>query len=73
MPNPSIVRTKQAAEYLSLSPSTLEKMRVRGDGPAFVRLGARAVGYRLDDLERWAERNVRVSTSQSIGSDQRDA
>jgi hypothetical protein len=39
--------TVQAAEYLNLSESFLDKARVRGDGPAFIRIGG-AVRYAVD-------------------------
>lgn len=47
--------TKQAAAFLGLGQSTLEAMRVRGDGPPFFRFSKRAVRYRRDDLVDWAE------------------
>ena len=46
-----ILRTVEAAEYIGLTASSLEKMRGRGCGPRFVKLGSRAVGYRLDDID----------------------
>jgi Helix-turn-helix domain len=45
--------TQAAAEYLSLSPRTLEKMRWAGDGPAFHKLGG--VRYTQEDLDAWRE------------------
>ena len=48
--------TKQAARYLSLSPRTLERMRVEGTGPRFHRAGKgkrSRVLYRKSDLDRW--------------------
>jgi predicted DNA-binding transcriptional regulator AlpA len=50
-----ILRTPEAAEYLGLSPSTLEKKRITGDGPTFVRLGGRRVGYDLHALDEWLD------------------
>lgn len=44
----------EAAEFLQLSPRTLEKQRVVGGGPRFRKFGRRVV-YALDDLVRWAE------------------
>ena len=58
-----ILRTADAALYIGLAPSTLEKMRLRGDGPKFTRLGARAVGYCLADLDAWLDASKHVSTS----------
>ena len=39
------LRTPEAAEYLGLSQSTLAKMRLRGDGPAYLKAGQRIVLY----------------------------
>lgn len=51
-----ILRTAEAAEYVGLSSSTLEKQRLNGEGPQFIRLGGRAIGYDLKDLDDWLER-----------------
>ena len=42
-----------AARY-HVARRTLQRWRVTGDGPPFVRLGARRVAYRLSDAEAWA-------------------
>ncbi|MBF0185323.1 MAG: helix-turn-helix domain-containing protein [Magnetococcales bacterium] len=57
-------RQAQAAEYLQLAEATLEKMRCRGDGPKFAKLG-RTVIYRKQDLDAWIESRVIASTSQT--------
>jgi predicted DNA-binding transcriptional regulator AlpA len=59
----AILRPAAAANYLGLSLSTLAKMRVRGDGPRFIKLGQRCVGYMKDDLDRWLNERRRRSTS----------
>lgn len=56
------LRTPDAAIHLGLSPRTLEKHRCYGTGPIYRQLGGRIV-YALDDLEAWAMRGVRRSTS----------
>lgn len=56
------VRTQQAAAYLGLSHRTLEKHRTYGTGPAYRKLGGRVL-YAIDDLQAWADRGARVSTS----------
>ena len=33
---------------------TAQRWRVTGEGPAWVRLGRRRIGYRLSDCEAWA-------------------
>jgi predicted DNA-binding transcriptional regulator AlpA len=52
----------EAADFLTLSPKTLNKLRVIGGGPRFRKLGRR-VAYKLADLEEWATRRVCESTS----------
>lgn len=54
--------TRQAAEWLGLSPRTLDRYRVTGEGPVFHRFGSR-VRYLLADLEKWANSRRRASTS----------
>jgi predicted DNA-binding transcriptional regulator AlpA len=56
------LRTHEAASFLGLSPRTLEKHRTFGTGPRYVKLGGRVV-YKIVELQSWAERGVRKSTS----------
>lgn len=58
--------TRQAAEWLGLSPRTLDRYRVTGQGPVFHRFGSR-VRYLLADLEAWASARRRASTSDDGG------
>lgn len=59
--------TAEAAHYLRLSARTLERMRVDGTGPRFMKAGpglrARVL-YRLDDLRGWLEGMTFTSTSE---------
>jgi hypothetical protein len=57
-----ILDTRGAAEYLHLGVTTLEKRRIAGVQPRFVRVG-RAIRYRLSDLNAFLEDNIRNSTS----------
>lgn len=57
-----LMTTKEAAAYLRLSRRTLERYRVTGQGPVFLKFG-RLVFYRRSDLDRWKENRVRRSTS----------
>lgn len=54
--------TKEAAGWLGLTKSTLEKMRVHGDGPSYRKHG-RYVRYHMADLVAWSEASKRTSTS----------
>ncbi len=60
------LRTKEAAEFLSLSARTLEKHRTYGTGPDYRKLGGRVV-YAVEDLQAWAERGAVTSTSDPRG------
>lgn len=53
----------EAAEYLRLSPRTLEKHRVLGTGPRFRKFGRRVL-YAVTDLETWANERTFSMTSE---------
>ena len=56
--------TREAAAFLGLSPRTLDRYRVSGDGPAFHRFGNRVLYHRAD-LTAWAaERRVRSTSDE---------
>lgn len=57
-----ILNTKEAAEYVRLGKPTLERFRISGDGPRFLKLGG-AVRYRKADLDAWLESRLTSSTS----------
>ena len=57
------MKTFQAAEYLLLSPKTLEKMRWFGNGPRYRKHAANVV-YHIDDLKIWSASTQRNSTSE---------
>jgi len=59
---PRYLRTPEAARFLGLSDRTLEKHRTYGTGPAYRKLGGRVV-YALEDLQAWADRGTKTSTS----------
>lgn len=52
----------EAAEFLRLSPRTLEKQRVIGGGPRFRKFGRRVM-YAVADLEAWADARSFEATS----------
>ena len=43
------------SSHLSIPRRTLQRWRVTGDGPAFVRAGARRILYRQEAVQAWAE------------------
>ena len=57
------LKTKEAARYIGLAKSTLEKARLYGGGPPFVRVTSRAVRYRVQDLDAWMSQRLVQNTS----------
>ena len=62
-PSPKL-RVNEAARHLGLAVSTMNKMRLSGLGPRFIRLTRRRVAYDLDDLESWAAERKYNNTSE---------
>ena len=56
------LRTLAAGEYCCLSARTLEKKRLDGTGPVFMKRG-KAVIYDTQDLDEWLDAGRRTSTS----------
>jgi predicted DNA-binding transcriptional regulator AlpA len=55
----------QAATYTNLSKSSLDKLRVYGGGPLYIKVGARVVYDRID-LDTWLIGRKIANTSQAI-------
>ncbi|MDP4533700.1 helix-turn-helix domain-containing protein [Marinobacter salarius] len=60
----ALFTTKEAAELLGVSKAFLERDRWAGARVPFIKVGSRAVRYRLSDLESYIERQIRHSTSE---------
>jgi predicted DNA-binding transcriptional regulator AlpA len=58
-----LVRTPRAAELLGISESWLEKARLSGQGPRFVKISPGIVGYQITDLLAFIQNRTRRSTS----------
>jgi hypothetical protein len=56
--------TAQAADFLNISPRTLEKHRVTGGGPQFRKFGSRVL-YAAADLQAWADKHAYANTSET--------
>mgnify|MGYP001348958342 CR=1 FL=1 len=56
----TLLTTNEAADYLRVSPRTMEDWRRTGAGPVYVSLARNCVRYRFGDLAQWiARRRVR--------------
>jgi predicted DNA-binding transcriptional regulator AlpA len=58
-----LLTAKDAAKLLKVSLSWLAKARMRGDGPAYVKVG-RSIRYTEAGLIQWMKSRQRLSTSQ---------
>jgi predicted DNA-binding transcriptional regulator AlpA len=74
-----LMNEKDVAKALLLSVHTIRQLRVRGEGPRFIRIGKTAIRYRVSDLEEYinsipstnkANKKDRKPKVQSIGAGQ---
>jgi hypothetical protein len=64
--NDKLLMTVEAARLLRLSPRTLERLRVKGTGPRYMKAGAgirTRVLYHPDDVQDWVSKRF-TSTSE---------
>lgn len=61
---PNLLDTKQAATIIGMSEAFLERDRWAGAKIPFIRIGSRAVRYRLSDLMEYIESNKQQTTQQ---------
>ena len=59
----ALVDENVAAEFLKVTPRSMQAMRQRGGGSRFIRISARCIRYRRIDLKAWADACLRSSTS----------
>ena len=57
----------ECAEYLKLSVRTVERLRVSGTGPKFLRI-RHSVRYRPEDVQAWLAAQIVSSTSEENGN-----
>lgn len=60
----NLLTTKEAAPILAVSVAFLERDRWAGTRVPFIKIGSRAVRYRLSDLHAYIDSCVKQSTSQ---------
>lgn len=58
-----LLREKEAAAFLGLTPRALQSWRQFGYGPRFVRISGACIRYRQEDLDAWVASRLRESTS----------
>jgi excisionase family DNA binding protein len=58
------LRVPEAADYVGISKSTLDKLRCYGGGPVYIKVGARVV-YDRTDLDQWLAGRKVANTAES--------
>jgi hypothetical protein len=61
-----LLSQEQVAKLLRITTGTLANYRVRGDGPAFVKV--KPIQYRRTDVEEYINSKVRRSTSDGVAA-----
>lgn len=56
---------KKAAEFIGISYRTLQGYRVKGGGPEYIKIGKKAVRYKIQDLINWVNSKKKQNTSQN--------
>ena len=64
-PNRKLLTVREAAAYLGVSKSWLDKQRLIGGFVPYVKIGRRRVGYDIADLDAATEKAKRRSTSEN--------
>ncbi len=59
----ALVDEKVAAEFLKVTPRSMQAMRQRGGGPRFIRLSSRCIRYTRTLLKTYAAARLHSSTS----------
>ncbi|MES2662143.1 MAG: helix-turn-helix domain-containing protein [Pseudomonadota bacterium] len=62
--SPRLVDERRLAKMTDTSPRHWQNLRMRGEGPPFIKLG-KAVRYDLAELEKYFAQQSRTSTSQA--------
>ncbi len=63
MANEVLLTVEEAAARLKISKHTLNRWRVTGEGPPFLKYGPRLVRYIDRVLDDWAQKRLHGSTS----------
>lgn len=59
--------SKQLSDLLRVSTNYLNKLRMTGKGPKYVKIGYRSVLYPVPEVERYVNSLLQNSTSEKVG------
>ncbi len=57
-----LTETEVARDWLNVETTLLERHRLEGDGPPFIRVSPRVIRYAPSDVRRWLEHRVACRT-----------
>jgi len=60
-----LLTERQAADHISVTTRAMQKWRLNGKGPKFVRISGRCIRYRKHDLFNWINDRIKNSTSEA--------
>ncbi len=58
----TLIRRADLPRYLPIAAQTAARWAVEGQGPPFIKVGARLVAYRAGDLREWLQSRTRKNT-----------
>jgi predicted DNA-binding transcriptional regulator AlpA len=58
----TLIRRADLPKYIPIAAQTASRWAVEGQGPRFIKIGARIVAYRAGDLREWLKGRVRQNT-----------
>lgn len=62
----AFLRRKEAADYIGVSKSHLDRLALEGNGPPYSKLSPKLCLYQIKDLDDWVSSHRVTSTSQTI-------
>jgi predicted DNA-binding transcriptional regulator AlpA len=62
-PDDALLTDVQLAAHLGIGRSTLQKMRLSGSGPVYIKIGRKVTRYRMSDVQVWLAARERKSTA----------
>jgi|GEM_PF-3296534 len=69
---PQLLTETEAADVLGVSPRTLSNWRCRGGGPDYVKMGSKAIRYRLNALNEFIDERTQNNTSEDYVEEEFD-
>ncbi len=56
----------ELSALLRVSQRTIQRWRANGDGPPFIRVGAKSIRYELSSCKAWAEKRTFIHHAQEL-------